>query len=222
MASPTIARRHSKRSIIGISVVLLAMLLLSACGGNPQTQQKANQSETQLDSLIAHAQSIGVPAPTLQPILAQEAQLSSKSAQIPLFGDQPATDYYANLTRRYQMFAIQVHGLETQVTQQLDYQAYLDIQKLESALAERQTQGFVEAKTFATQLDDDQAQLAKAQYPKDYIQISISAQRSTQALHLMGPAYQDLKTLQRIIAQMQASHLDTTALSQQEQNVLQL
>jgi hypothetical protein len=222
MASPTIARRLSKKSIIAISLALLAMLLLSACGGNPQTQQKANQSKTKLDSLIAHAQSIGVPAATLQPVLVQEAQLSSTSAPITLFNDQPATDYYANLTRRYQTLAIQVRGLETQVTQQLDYQAYLDIQKLESALAQRQTQGFVEAKTFAAQLDDDQAQLAKAQYPKDYIQISISAQRSTQALRLMGPAYEDLKALQRVTKQMQASKLDVTALNLEQQNDLQL
>ncbi len=222
MASPTIARRYSKRSIIVISVALLAMLLLSACGGNPQTQQKANQTKTKLDSLIAHAQSIGVPAATLQPILVQEAQLSSTSAPMTLFNDQPATDYYANLTRRYQTLGIQVRGLETQVTQQLDYQAYLDIQKLESALAQRQTQGFVEAKTFATQLDDYQAQLAKAQYPKDYIQISINARRSTQALRLMGPAYEDLKALQRVIKQMQASKLDVTALNLERQNDLEL
>src|SRR5438034_3457760 len=139
MASPTIARRLSKKSIIAISLALLAMLLLSACGGNPQTQQKANQSKTKLDSLIAHAQGIGVPTATLQPILVQEGQLSSTSAPVTLFNDQPATDYYANLTQRYQTLAIQVRGLETQVTQQLDYLAYLDIQKLESALAERQT-----------------------------------------------------------------------------------
>ena len=222
MASPMISRRQSKRSMIAIAVALLAMLVLSACGGNPQTQQKATQSKTQLDSLIAHAQSIGVPAATLQPILVQEAQLSNTSAPITLFSDQPATDYYANLAQRYQMLTIQVHGLETQVTQQLDYQAYLDIQKLESALAERQTQGFVEAKTFAAQLDDDQALLARAQYPKDYIQISISAQRSTQALHLMGPAYENLKALQRVIKQMQVSKLDVTALNLEQQNDLQI
>src|SRR5260370_9766831 len=108
MTSPTIARRHSKQSIIVTSMALLAMLLLSACGGNPQTQQKANQSKTQLDSLIAHAQSIGVPAATLHPILVQEAQLSSTSAPITLFSYQPATDYYANHTRLYQMLALQV------------------------------------------------------------------------------------------------------------------
>ena len=150
-----------------MSIALLVMLLLTACGGNPQIQQKANQSKTQLDSLIAHAQSIGVPAAMLQPILSQEAQLSSTNAPITLFSDQPTTDYYANLARRYQILAVQVQGLQYQATQQSDYQAYQNIQKLENALAQRQTQGFVEAKTFAAQLDNYQAQLARAQYPKD-------------------------------------------------------
>jgi hypothetical protein len=222
MAAPYVSRQHINKSITVMSVALLLLLLLSACGGNPQIQQKANQSKTQLDSAIAHAQSIGVPASMLQPILSQEAQLSSTNAPITLFSNQPATDYYANLAQRYQMLAVQVQGLQYQATQQYDYQAYQNIQKLENALAQRQTQGFVEAKTFAAQLDNYQAQLAKAQYPKDYIQISTGAQRSTEALHLMGPAYDDLKALQQVIKQLKASHLDTTALVQEQQNDVEL
>jgi hypothetical protein len=210
------------KATITISIALLVMLLLSACGGNPQTQLKANQNKIQLDTLLAHAQSIGVPGPMLQPILNQEAQLSATNAPISVFNDQPATNYYTNLSQRYAMLTIEVHGLEYKVTQQSDYQAYQDIQKLENALTQRQSQGFVEAKIFAEQLDQYQAQLAKAQYPKDYIQISTEAERSTQALHLMGPAYQKLKSLQQIITQMKTSHLDTTALNQEAQNDLQL
>jgi len=158
----------------------------------------------------------------LQPILDQEAQLNTTTAPISVFDDQPATDYYSNLSQRYTMLAVQVHGLEYQETQQSDYQAYQDIQKLENSLTERESQGFVEAKTFAAQLDQYQAQLAKAQYPKDYIQISINVRRSTQALHLMGSAYEKLKSLQHTITQINASHLDTTALNQEAQDDLKL
>lgn len=221
MIYPTVPlwRRINKGTGI-ITVALLVILMLSACGGNPQTQLKANQNKIQLDNVLAHAQSIGVPGPMLQPILTQEAQLSNTSA--PIFDDQSATNYYSNLSQRYAMLTIQVHGLEYQITQQSDYQAYQDIQKLENALTQRQAQGFVEAKTFAAQLDQYQAQLAKAQYPKDYIQISNEAQRSTQALHLMGTAYQKFKSLQQVITQMKASHLDTAALNLEAQNDLQL
>jgi hypothetical protein len=70
------------------------------------------------------------------------------------------------------------------------------------------------------QLTDYQAQLSKAQYPKDYIQISQEAKSSTSALHLMGSAYSALTSLQQVIQQLQASRLDTTALDRQEQDDL--
>jgi lipoprotein-anchoring transpeptidase ErfK/SrfK len=223
MIYTTVSRwRCINKATVTISIALLVMLLLSACGGNPQTQLKANQNKIQLDTLLSHAQSIGVPGPALQPILNQEAQLNATKAPITVFSNQPATNYYTNLSQRYAMLSVEVQGLEYKVTQQSDYQAYQDIQKLENALTERQSQGFVEARTFAVQLDQYQAQLAKAQYPKDYIQISTEAQASTLALHLMGPAYQKLEALQQVIKQMQTSHMDTTALSQESQDDLQL
>jgi len=203
-------------------MVMLVTLLLSACGGDPQTQQQANKSKADLNNLISHAQSIGVPDAMLKPIIQQEDQLSNTNAPITIFSGQPATDYYSNLTQRYQFLAVQVHGLEFQTTQQLDYKASLDIQTLENALAERRAQNFIEAKIFANQLTQDQNQLTRAQYPKDYLQISYNAKRSTLALQLMGPAYNNLVSLQQDITQLQASHLDTTALNQQYQEDLQL
>lgn len=204
-----------------IALLLLLSLMLSACGGNPQMQQQAAANKAALDRLIAHAQSIGVPTSLLFPLQQQEAQLSATSAPIGLFSDQSTNDYYSNLAQRYQTLSVQVRGLEYQATQQLDYQASLDLQSFEQALSIRQAQGFVEAKTFANQLTQDQQALAQAQYPRDYLKISTSAKLSTQALQLMGPAYNDLITFQQDIKQLQASHLDTTALNEQYQLDLQ-
>ncbi len=198
------------------------MLLLSACSGNPQIQQKADTNKARLDSELAHAQSIGVPGSMLQPIMRQVEQLAATSAPFTLFDDRPTTDYYSNVAQRYQILAVQVRGLEQQTTQQFEYQAALDLQSFESALAQRQAQGFIEAKAFADQLTQDQALLAKARYPKDYMQISNNAKRSTQALHLMGPVYTNVLSLQQVIKQLEASRVDTTALNQEAQDDLQL
>src|SRR5436305_4675351 len=213
---------RARNGILIVCMVMLVTLLLSACGADPQTQQQANKSKTDLDNLISHAKIIRVTDSILKAIIQQEDQLSNTNAPITVFSGQPATDYYSNLTQRYQFLAVQVRGLELQTTQQLDYQAFQDIQTLENALAERQAQNFIEAKIFANQLTQDQNQLARAHYPKDYMQISYSAKQSTQALQLMGPAYNDLVSLQQDIKQLQASHLDTTALNQQYQQDLQL
>jgi L,D-transpeptidase catalytic domain len=228
MAHHSVARRRDKKGVGALTSVTLTTLLLlllslalSACGGNAQTQQQATASKTTLDQLLVHAQSIGVPATMLQPIQQQEVQLSTTNAPLSLFSDQSTNDYYSNLTQRYQALSVQVRGLEYQATQQLDYQASLDLQSFEKTLSVRQAQGFVEAKTFASQLTQDQQALAQAEYPKDYVQISSNARTSTQALQLMGPAYNDLTTFQQDIKQLQASHLDTTALNEQYQQDLQ-
>ncbi|HLX58213.1 MAG TPA: L,D-transpeptidase family protein [Ktedonobacteraceae bacterium] len=221
MAHFPIPQQHIRKGALALVSVLIAMLLLSACGGDPQAQQQANQSKTAFDNEISHAQSIGIPVSMLEPIIGQAAALDSTSAPLGIFNDQPVTNYNTNLAQRYQMLTLEIKGLEAQGTQQLDYQASQDLQTLATALAVRQSQNFIEAKTFANQLTDYQAQLAKAQFPKDYILISQEARSSTEALHLMEPAYADLTSLQQVIKQLQASHLDTTALNQQAQGDLQ-
>lgn len=222
MTHSPVSRRQTRHFSLWVGIILLTSLLLSACGGDPQTQQKANISKTSLNNQIAHAQSIGVPDTMLKPIIQQELQISNTNAPLTLFSGQPATDYYTNLSQQYQMLTLQVQGLETQSTQQLDYRASLDIQAFEDAVAQRKAQNFVEAKSFATLLTQYQNDLAQARYPKDYLQISFNANRSTTALHLMGPAYDNLVAFRQDIHQLQASHVDTTALNQQYQQNLQL
>ncbi len=211
-----------KKGISVTCIALLLTLLLSACNGDPQTRQKADQSRTELQKAIVHAQSIGIPAAMLRPIIAQQTQLQQTNAPLTILSNQPATDYYHNLEQRYQMLTVQVHGLETQATQQLDYQANLDLQTFGSLLSQRQAQGFVGAKTFANQLTQEQTLMSQAQYPRNYTQISGTAKIAIQALRLMGPTYDKLHSFQQVIQQLDASHLDTTALKQQSANDVQL
>jgi len=221
MPDSRFARRSVSKGVLILSLGILLAILLSACNGNPQLQQQESQNKAELDSAIAHAQSIGVPVYMLQPISMQENQLTQTNAPIGLLNDQPVNDYYSNVARRYAMLTVEVNGLVSQSTQQFDYKASQELQLLENTLAQRQAQNFVEARTFAHQLTQYQSRMATAQFPKDYIQISENARSSTQALHLMGPAYAALVSLQKVIQQLQGSHLDVTALNQEQRDDLQ-
>lgn len=218
---PLTTRRRVGKPMTLCLLLVLAMLLLSACGGNPQNQQQVRQNKQALDAALAHAQSIGVPMSLLQPMMQQEQQLSGTSAPLSLFGDQPVNDYYSNLALRYSQLNTQVTGLESQSTQQLDYQASQDLQNMSNALAQRQDQGFVEAQTFASRLDAYQRDLGKAQLPKDYVQLIAKITDSTKALHLMGSAFDMYNSFQQVIQQLQSSNIDVTAFSQEAQADLQ-
>ena len=221
MPDPRFARRSVSKGMLILSLGILLAMLLSACNSNPQLQQQESQNKVELDNAIIHAQNIGVPYSMLEPIIGQENQLTHTNAPIGLLNNQPVNDYYSNVAQRYAMLTVEVNGLVSQTTQQFDYKASQDLQILENALAERQAQNFVEAKTFANQLTQYQSQLSRAQFPKEYIQISNDARSSTRALHLMGPAYAALTSLQKVTQQLQASHLDVTALNQEQQEDLQ-
>ncbi len=219
--TPLTTRRRVGKPMALCLLLVLAMLLLSACGGNPQNQQQARQNKQALDTALAHAQNIGVPMNLLQSVMQQEQQLGGTNAPLSLFGDQPVNDYYSNLALRYSQLTTQVTGLESQSTQQLDYQASQDLQNMSNALAQRQDQGFVEAQTFASKLDTYQKDLGKAQYPKDYVQLIAGITDSTKALHLMGPAFDMYHAFQQVIQQLQSSNIDVTAFNQQAQADLQ-
>ncbi len=203
-------------------VLTLLALSLNACSENAAMRQQAIDSKAILDKELNQAKNIGVPAPQLNTILRQEEQLAQVNPPLTVLSTQPATMYYTNLATRYQMLTIQTRSLETQSTQQLDYRANLDLQNFAAILAQRQAQGFTEADAFVSRLTQDQNLMAQAQYPGQYSRISADATDATQSLRLMGPASAALSSLQKVIQQLQTSHLDVTALDTQLQYDTQL
>src|SRR5437660_845956 len=169
MPNPRIVRRSASKGMLLFSLGILLVMLLSACNSNPQLQQQESQNKVELDNAIIHAQNIGVPASMLQPIIRQENQLTQTNAPISLFNDKPVNEYYSNVAQRYATLAVEVNGLVSQTTQQFDFKASQDLQILENALAKRQAQKFVEAKTFANQLTQYHSHLYRAQYQTDYV-----------------------------------------------------
>ncbi len=202
-------------------VSLLGVLMLtSACGGSPQSQQQAGQSKTQLDQLIQHAQHIGVPAKSLAPIQRQEQQLSSTGAPFAPFNEQTDTTYYQHLATQYTALYQQLQTLITTTTNQLQVQASQNLQAFWQMLSHRQTQQLGNLQPFIDYYHRDQALFAQAQSPKDFATVSQSAQQETQALGQMGLAFNQLTFFKNTISQMQASQLDVTAMQAQYQSDL--
>lgn len=202
-----------------LATVLTGFILLtSGCGGSPQSQQQANQNKAQLDQTLQHAKDIGVPPSYLQPILKQEQQLSTTSAPFSLFNDQPATNYYLNLATRYHQLLVQAQGIISTVTGELSTKAQLDMQHFQSALAKARSLNTKNIETFAQQYNNDSSLLAAAQYPKDFAAISSDARTAIETLGLLQSTFSQLATFNNTIKQMQAAHLDVTAMQAQYQS----
>jgi lipoprotein-anchoring transpeptidase ErfK/SrfK len=206
--------------LVFVGMILGVMLFTTACGAL-QSQQRADQNKARLDQLLAHAHAIGVPAAVLQPLVKQEQQLSSSRAPFNLFSDQPATVYYQNQAAAYSRLTAQTQQAITTSTRLLQEQAQRDMQNFQTALALQRSRNFGNIQAFALQFNQDQSLLATAQYPKDYVAISQSARKATQALDLLAPTYGQLNTFNNTIAQMQRAQLDVTGMQSQYQSDIQ-
>jgi hypothetical protein len=221
---PNARSTHVSRRVTQAMLVMLVLsltILTSACGGNAQTQQQASQDKTQLDLLTSNAQTIGVPATLLSPILKQEQQLSSTGAPFSLFSDQPATDYYSKLANQYAKLLGQTQELITTTTDQYQLQAQNDMQVFQQALSRRSSQHIGNVQPFSDSYNNEQLLFSSAKYPKDFALVSQEAQKATDALGLMGATYSQLTTFKNTINQMQKAHIDVTALLAQYQSDMQ-
>ena len=127
MVSIATSQRRVSKGILITTVMVLFTLVLSACNGSSLAQQKAILQKAHLDALLVHAHNIGVPGDMLQTIIGQEQQISRTTTPFTAFNDQPLINYYNGMAQRYQTLAVQVAGLQIEVTQQFEYQAYLDM-----------------------------------------------------------------------------------------------
>ncbi len=207
---------------IFVALLLGITVLISACGGDPQVQQSANQYKSQLDSAIQHAQQIGVPASSLNPILKKEQALNSTSAPFSPFNDQPDTDYYRNQATQYHQLLTQTQDLITSTTSQFQTNAQDDMQVFSNALASRTKQHIGNLQPFTDLYNTEQSLLATAKYPKDYAAISHNAQLAIEALGLMGATYTHLADFKTTIGQMSAAGIDVTAMQTQYQSDMQV
>ncbi len=214
---------HTRRSIrstqtILASVLIGIMLIVTACGGSPQSQKQASQNKAKLDQTLQHAQSIGVPATALQPILKQEQQMSSINAPFSLFNDQLATDYYTNLATHYQQLEAQAEGVISTISDQDSAQAQQDMHNFQSALSAQRLRKAGNTQAFLQKFNTDESLLATAQYPKDYVAISNDARKQTEALALLGSTLNQLNIFHNTINQMKSARLDVTAMLAQYQS----
>ncbi len=205
-------------------VLILGVLLYSVMSqnNNSTTQRQANQSKAQLDTLIQHARTLGVPVAALQPILTQEQQLSNSYTPLVLLSHQSATSYYQGLTQKYHTLSSQVNTTITTATQQSQVQAQQDMQSLQTALSTGGTQNIGNTQYFTQQFSQDQFSLSAAQTPNDYTTVSKNVRQSLQALSIMKSTASKLTDFHTTIARMSNAHLDVTAMQAQYNNDMQL
>ena len=209
------ARSLRLAQVLLVGVFVGVMLLTSACGGDSHLQQQASSTHAQLDQQIQHAESMGVPASSLQPILQQEQKLNSTGAPFTMFDDTPANTYYKNQTSSYQQLLGKLQQEVSIVTGQDQGQAQQDLASFKSTLATRQTQKVGDLQAFSLRYTTDENKLAAAQTPKDYLAISSDAKDAVNALNLMGSTYGQLVIFKNTITQMQQANLDVTAMQNQ-------
>ncbi|HLI05403.1 MAG TPA: L,D-transpeptidase [Ktedonobacteraceae bacterium] len=221
---PSVRPGYPSRRVGQVFLVVLLfglVILTSGCGGDAHLQQQANQNKTQLDSLLAHAQSIGVPSSLLQPIMKQEQQLSSTGAPFSPFNDAPVNAYYQNLARHYQQLTDQVQNAIASSTSQFQQQAQHDMENFGLALSRQRAKGVGNIAVFNAQFNKDQTLMSLAQTPKQYAAVSQDADTQTAALDQLSATYAQLVTFKSTISQMQKAQLDTSAMQTQYKSDLQ-
>ena len=204
-----------------LAVLLLGVVLVtSSCGGSQQSQQQASQSKARLDSTLQHAKQIGVPASSLQPIIQKESQLSSTSAPFNLFNDAPATNYYLNQAKQYDQLQSQLQGIISVATEDAMTRAQMNMQHFQLALSKAQSGKIGNIQVFTQQYLNDQNRLTAAQYPGEYDVVSNDAGIGAYNLSLLSSTYGQLVAFHTTVQQMNAAHLDVSAMQTQYQNDL--
>jgi hypothetical protein len=203
---------------VALTALLLGtMLMVSACGSDAPVQQQVSKNQAYFDSLLKHAQAIGVPEALLKPLIGQEQALNQTHAPFSLFNNHNTNEYYSNVSTRYQQLTVQLQGIMATSTAQAANTAEHDVRSLQTTLAQSSAQG-LPVQNFTRQLTQERILLHSAQYPKDYAAISTQARTAMQALNLLQQTATSLATLKNTISQMHNAQIDVTWLQMQYAN----
>lgn len=187
---------------LAMLMVLLASMLLTACGSDA-TQVQAQANKAKLDQELTHARTdLGLPDRLLQPIEAQEHKVAS--------GEGGLFYNYSDAASNFNLLYTQLLGVEQTAKQTLQTQAEQDLQAFASILNQRQAEGFIEAAAYQARFTDANTQYDQAQSAADYAKVSDLAEAQTQALQAMWPAYQKLLAFQKVIQSLNAAGINTT------------
>ena len=204
---------RSTAAIIMLCSLLLS--LLSACSSsNPQAQQQATQSRTDLEHTIQQATSIGVPQNMIKPVSNEEQTLTATNAPLGLFNEQIVTDYYQNLDKNYKTLNVQLQGVMQVTTEETQQTAQTDLQNLQQAVNSSQITD-VPLDTFKQVYSQGTTEIKTAHDPKDFTAISTRVKDAQSALSKLPSTITKLQSFNQIITVLHNGHQDTTTLQKQ-------
>jgi lipoprotein-anchoring transpeptidase ErfK/SrfK len=207
-------RPRIRPTVLLLLLLLAALPLLNACGGNAQIRQLATANQSKFMKALLHAEQIGIPTAMLRPVLTWQQQLSASSSPFSPFNDQPIDDYYRHLDQSYLQLTSQLDSLVLTSSEQLHSRANHDVANAQSTLKQLQAQG-LPAQNFSPRLVQMQGMLQHAQLPKDYILVSGRAQDLLQTLQFMRTTSSHLLALKSLIGLLQSVSLDADAVTAQ-------
>lgn len=194
-----VGRRRALRSPalrVGLLVVVLGSLLLSACGSGDA--DAAHVAKAKLDRELAHARAdLALPDRVLSPITGQEREVAA--------GDGRLFYNYAAAAKTYASLYTQLQAIEQSAPQRLRQQALADMQAFAAILDERRTEGFSEIAAYQARYAAAEQTLISATTPADFAHVSDLVVPQTEALQALWPAYQKLQALQGVIQSLQAA-----------------
>jgi L,D-transpeptidase catalytic domain len=203
-----------------ICLLMIALLLGYQAFSNthdPSIQAASQQKKAYVDTLIAHARSLGVSEKELAPIIAQEQQINRSLPWLtPNFYLHPAPVYQAQAAQ-YSKLQQRIPNVISSATQQAQSQAQQALQSFQVVVSRINMQPIGDSNAFTQRFSIDELQLESAQSPKDYDAISTDATSSVTALNALGAMSTQLMTMQSMLSTMSQAHLNTTALQKQYQ-----
>ncbi|HEX9067371.1 MAG TPA: L,D-transpeptidase [Ktedonobacterales bacterium] len=194
--------RAPRRASLVALALLLASVLLTACGGGAD-QDAAKRNKANLDAELTHARSdLGLPDSMLTSVTSQESKIAT--------GEGGLLYSYGDAASNYAVLLNQLKGIEATAAQTLRTQAQADLDAFARILRQRRDDGFSEVADYQARYDQAQLAFQAATTAGEYAKVDATAQAQTAALQAMWPAYQKLQSYKAVLDSLAKNGMSTT------------